>query len=62
MITIQSNSALLSSNFFKLNSLSFRSSFIINTEPIEPILNGIFAKRKVKYDVDREIMRNSEKL
>ncbi len=27
-----------------MNSLSFRS-FIINTEPIEPILNGIFAKK-----------------
>jgi len=28
-----------------MNSLSFRSSFIINTDPIEENLNGIFVNK-----------------
>jgi hypothetical protein len=34
-----------------MNSLSFRSSFVVNTEPIEPNINGIFP-----------IMRNSARV
>jgi hypothetical protein len=40
------------------NSQSFRSSFIVNTEPIKPILNGIFVN---KYGKIQCSLRNYEK-
>jgi hypothetical protein len=41
----------------KLNdSLSFSSSFIVNFEPIEQNINGIFTNKYGKHDVDCEIM------
>jgi hypothetical protein len=42
-----------------MNNLSFRSPFIVNTEPIGPILNGIFAN---KYGKIWCWLRNNEKL
>ena len=57
MINIQSNSTLFFPNL--MNSISFRSSFIVITEPIEQNLNGIFAK---KYNKILCRMKNNEKL
>ena len=46
MQTIRSKSALFFSNVPNLaKSLWFRSSFIINNEPIEPNLNGVFGNK-----------------
>ncbi len=57
MINIPSNSALFFLNSAKLNSLSFRSSFMVNTEAIEPNLNN---KCVNKYGERQCRMKNYE--
>jgi hypothetical protein len=41
---------------------SFRSSFIVNTEPIEPNLKVYLQINMVNYNVDRDIMITYENL
>jgi hypothetical protein len=38
-----------------MNSLSFSSIFIINTEPIEQIINGIFANKYGKIMINYDL-------
>ncbi len=57
---IQTNSVVFFQIFKdEINSLSFRSSFIINAEPIEPNLNGILVN---KYNKMWYQMGNNKKL